>query len=322
MLLILRYICPCSLHVAELQRLFLIWLALWQIVPPKKHQHRGIVFCTSVRSTGHTIYIFSTTFQKFPASWVSRCSWTSQWDLCHSPAASFLTPGAPCGPSATWCRGWAGEPGTRSAAGPTFSSDPGRSKQRGRLADVDVWSASVSNRFHCRLTSWSVCLLTFRTDFRFSIDTCVMAACSLCSFRKLLYSSRAFCSSSMRFCKYLGSFPKCCKKQEEMFTSYHVKIGRMTFLNVFFMCTNTLRKKQLPSFWSTWEQALNSQEAACLPWWSSHWQAVASWAQLWLSWWSSSWSQCPSVEERSSQGPAASCQSKCGSLSWKAHFLE
>lgn len=66
MLLILRYIFPCSLHVAELQRLFLIWLALWQIVPPKKHQHRGIVFCTSVHSIGHTIYIFSTSQHHIP----------------------------------------------------------------------------------------------------------------------------------------------------------------------------------------------------------------------------------------------------------------
>lgn len=215
---------PCSLHVAELQR-FLFFHLIGLVT------NRGIVFCTSEHSIGHTIYIFSASHQHIPffhASWVSRCSWTSQWDLCHSPAASFLTPDAPCGPSATWCRGWAGGPGTRGAAGPTFSSDPERSKQRGKLADVHVWSAFIW------LTSGFVCLLTFRTDFRFSIDTCVMAACSLCSFRKLLYSSRAFCSSSMRFCKYMGSFPKCCKAQEEMFTSFHIKIGRLTFLNVSF----------------------------------------------------------------------------------------
>lgn len=95
------------------------------------------------------------------------------------------------------------------------------------------------NRFHCRLTSWSVCLLTFRTDFRFSIDTCVMAACSLCSFRKLLYSSRAFCSSSMRFCKYLGSFPKCCKKARGNVHFLPRQNRQNYFLECFFSCVQT-----------------------------------------------------------------------------------
>lgn len=293
MLLILRYIFPCSLHVAELQRLFLIWLALWQIVPPKKHQHRGIVFCTSVHSIGHTIYIFSTSQhhipKKIPASWVSRCSWTSQWDLCHSPAASFLTPGAPCGPSATWCRGWAGEPGTRGAAGPTFSSDPGRSKQRGRLADVDVWSACFSK-------------VPLQNDFLLSVFAYLQDRFSLLNrhvchgcllslfFQEVVVFFESFLLIFNALLQVFGEFSKMLQKARgNVYFLPRQNRQNYFFEFFFFTCTNTLRKKKLPSFWSTWEQALNSQEAACLPWWSSHWQAVASWAQLWLSWWSSSW---------------------------------
>lgn len=62
-------------------------------------------------------------------------------------------------------------------------------------------------------TTWQMCLLTCSTDFRLSLDKCIIADCSFCSFKKLLYSSRALCSSSFRFCKYLGIFPKCCKQE-------------------------------------------------------------------------------------------------------------
>lgn len=158
-----------------------------------------------------------------------------------------------------------------------------------------------------RETGWCRCLVCIcfskvplQTDFLLSVFAYLQDRFSLLNrhvchgcllslfFQEVVVFFEGFLLVFNALLQVFGEFSKMLQKARGN-VYFLPRQNRQNYLFECFFYKHLKEEKKIPSFWSTWEQALNSQEAACLPWWSSHWQAVASWAQLWLSWWSSSW---------------------------------